>query len=251
MQYVSLDTLGTYTVSTSTTLEMYVSHDLTIRTYLTSGSEITGVNVWVDGSPVSPSPVTATVSQGTHYIGVESYFIRGSFEYTFLHWENNSTNNLRTVPVSSDMTIIAYYYVEYIGTCPTLFVWNGTDYTYETLLNIHAESDITLQHRITQPLVKDGAFYKLSLRELDEFTSYIDQVKLYAVDTNEKTHLCKLTRAVHNRLGNVRTLLLSDDSNRVDLYPTQTINLEFTLPGFNGNIAYFTFEINGHNRKGE
>lgn len=227
------------------------NYKLTIKTSMVGGGEITGVNVWVDGNQISPSPVTVIVSSEMHTIQVESTFWRYWYKYTFSHWEDGSTNNPRTVPVYSNMTITAYYIREYYGTCPTLFVWNGTDYVYETLLNINAYSDITLQHRIVQPLVKDGAFYKISLRELDEFTSHIDQVKLYAIAINGETHVLNLTKAVHNELGNIRTILLSDDDNRVDLYPTQTINLEFTLPGFDGNIAFFIFEINGHNKKSE
>lgn len=225
------------------------NYKLTVKTRTTGGSEISGVNVWVDGNPVSPSPVTVIVSAGEHIVQVESYFLRGSFEYTFSHWEDSSTNNPRSVPVSSNKTITAYYDKEYIGTCPTLFVWNGTDYAYETLLDIRGDSDVTLQHRITQPLVKDGIFYKLSLRELDEFTSHIDQVKLYAVDANGMMHTCILTSAIHSQLGRVTAFLWLDDEIRVDLHPTEKIDLKFTLPCFHGNIAYFIFEINGHNRK--
>jgi 3-dehydroquinate synthase class II len=131
--------------------------------------------------------------------------------------------------------------------CPTLFVWNGTDYVYETLLDIHGDSDVTLQHRIEQSIVKDGIFYKLSLRELDEFTSHIDQVKLYAVDSQGEWHICPLISAIHNEQGWVTLQLRFDDNNRVDMHPTETIDLKFTY--IRDNIAYFIFEINGHNKK--
>jgi len=224
------------------------THELTVKTKKISGGEMSDVKVWINGTQYY-SPVTLSLYPGIYDVEAESHFWGYWFEYTFLHWENNSTDNPRTININQNETITAYYNVTYHGTCPTLFVWNGTDYIYETLLNISAHSDITLQHRIEQPLVKDEAFYKLSLRELDEFTSHIDQVKLYAVDTNGETHVCSLTRAVHNEQGNVRTLLLSDDDTRVDLHPRETIDLEFTLLGFNRNIAQFIFEINGYNKK--
>jgi hypothetical protein len=235
---------GFYNMTIVTTT--YGIRDLTIKTRYLSGQEITGVNVWVDDTSVSPSPATVTVGQGTHTVKVESGWIEDEFMYTFSRWEDNSTNNPRTVLVSSNQTITAYYKVKYFA-CPTLFVWNGTDYAYETLLNIHAESDITLQHRIAQPLVKDGIFYKLSLRELDNFTSHIDQVRLYAVDSRGEWHICPLASAIHSELGWVTLQLRFDDNTRVDLTPTQTINLKFTY--LKDDIAYFTFEINGHNRK--
>lgn len=135
------------------------------------------------------------------------------------------------------------------GGCPTLFAWNGTDYANEGVLNIHAESDVTIQHQIQNTLALENGVYKLQLRELDEFTSHIDQVKLYAVDNNGKWHLCPLTYAYHSELGKVAWKLLFDDSIRVNLEPTETIDLNF-LPSIPYNqTAHFVFEINGYNMK--
>jgi hypothetical protein len=119
---------------------------------------------------------------------------------------------------------------------------------YEVLLNIHADSDITLEHTIEQPLVRDRIFHKLSLRELDEFTSHIDQVKPYAVDSDGEKHRCPLFSAVHNIQGIVTAKLWFDDEIIVNMHPTETIELKFTLPICN-DIAYFIFEINVYNPK--
>ncbi len=137
------------------------------------------------------------------------------------------------------------------GLCPTLFVWNGTGYVEEGLLNIHADSDVTVQHRIQSTLALENGFYKLQLRELDNFTSHIDQVKLYAIDDKGEWHLCPLTYAYHSSLGKVKQTLLLDDSNRVDLKPTETIDLKFAPSIAYSETAYFIFEINGYNRKTE
>ena len=135
------------------------------------------------------------------------------------------------------------------GGCPTLFVWNGSQYVEEATLNIHADSDITLQHMIgEQTLVPDKNFYKLSLRELDEFTSHIDYTKLYVVDSDGEMHETHLTNAVHSELGDVKEPLLHDDDARLDLTPEQTIDLQFTVPNID-DVAYFIFEINGFNKK--
>ena len=133
--------------------------------------------------------------------------------------------------------------------CPTLFVWDGSQYVEEALLDIHADSDITLQHTIEEALVPDKNSYKLSLRELDNFTSHIDQVKLYAVDSDGEMHETHLTNATHSELGNVNQPLLHDDETRVDMTPEQTIDLMFTVPNIDDDVAYFIFEINGYNMK--
>jgi len=130
-----------------------------------------------------------------------------------------------------------------------LFVWNGTDYAEEGILNIHAEPDITVQHRIQNTLALEKGVYKLQLRELDEYTSHIDQVKLYAIDYKGKWHLCPLTYAYHNELGKVTSKLFFDDSKRVDLEPTEVIDLKFAPSIPPSQTAYFIFEINGYNRK--
>lgn len=135
------------------------------------------------------------------------------------------------------------------GGCPTLFIWNGTSYVEEGVLDIHAESDVTVQHEIQNSLVLENGVYKLQLRELDEFTSHIDQVKLYAVDYKGKWNICPLTYAYHNELGKVKQTLLLDDSNRVDLEPTETIDLKFAPSIPYSQTAHFIFEINGYNMK--
>ena len=246
--YVSLfDTTIGY-VTTSVTLNMYTgAHYLDIDTCKIGGSEISDVKIWVDGN-MYYSPTTVVIADGIHTIEVEASFCRGMFAFTFLHWHDGIEDNPRTINLNCDDCFTAYYKVTYEGTCPTLFVWNGSDYVYEALLDIHAESDITLQHHVQQLLVKDGLYYKLQLKELDNFTSHIDQVKLYAVDLNGEWHTCPLTIAKQN--GTYVTLkLLFDDEWRVDLKPSEIIDLKF-LPSIPYNqTTYFIFEINGHNKK--
>jgi len=133
------------------------------------------------------------------------------------------------------------------GGCPTLFVWDGAGYVEEGVLDIHAESDITVQHRIQNTLAY--GVYKLQLRELDNYTSHIDHVRLYAVDDEGKWHLCPLMYAKHSELGEVTWKLRFDDDKRVDLEPTQTIDLKFAPSIPYSQTAYFIFEINGYNSK--
>lgn len=87
------------------------------------------------------------------------------------------------------------------------------------LLSIHADSDVTVQHEIQNTLALENGVYNLQLRELDNYTSHIDQVRLYAVDGEGERHSCPLTYAYHNELGRVTWNLRFDDDNRVDLKP--------------------------------
>jgi hypothetical protein len=151
-----------------------------------------------------------------------------------------------TVTMDSNHNLIACFGSGQGGGCPTLFVWNGTVYSEECLLDIHAESDVTVLHEIQNALAV--GIYKLQLRELDNFTSHIDQVKLYAVDDEGEWHLCPLIYAKHED-SYVTWKLLFDDENRVNLTPTQIIDLKFlpTISYF--KTAAFIFQINGYNEK--
>lgn len=84
---------------------------LNIKT-LCQETELLDVKVWFNGENCGGSPVTAVVNNGTYTVEVESIFYRqeNKSKYTFLNWENETlTNNTRTVQVSGDVAIIAYY----------------------------------------------------------------------------------------------------------------------------------------------
>lgn len=199
-----------------------------------------------------PAPETYTCDYGefvtvTAAAGFTCWLLDG---VTFL-------DNPITVTMDSDRTLKAYFESSSGGGgggadpgCPTLFVWDGTAYGEEGILDIHAYSDVTVHHEIENTLALDKGVYKLQLRELDNHTSHIDQVKLYAVDYEGEWHLCPLIYACHSELGKVKHTLRFDDENRVDLKPTEMIDLQFALSTPYGETAYFIFEINGYNYKG-
>lgn len=191
---------------------------------------------WGDGSTIwtdyYASEQTASASHSWNNIG--SYVVRARAKDTtglYSGWSPNKIVNIIRNPANP---------------CPTLFVWNGSEYVEEGVLDIHGNSDITVMYCI-ETLVPDGYFCELSLKELDEFTSHIDYVKLYAVDSNAEKHPCFLIQAIHSKLGHVEGLLLFDDGRRVDLPPSETIDLRFIAPY--SEIDYFIFEINGYNIK--
>jgi len=135
------------------------------------------------------------------------------------------------------------------GSCPTLFVWNGTNYAEEGLLNIHADSDITIRWNIKNTPILKNNFYSLKLKELDNFTSHVDQVKLYAIDKRDRLIMCPLVCADHSEFGDVTAKLLFNDEKRVNLTPTQSVNLRFLPRIPQDKISHFIFEINGFNQK--
>ncbi len=126
------------------------------------------------------------------------------------------------------------------GGCPTIYSWNGREYVEEGLLNIHASSDITVTHKLKH-LKPQGKIYKLLLRELDEYTSHINNVRLY-----DEKHECTLVKALHSRNGNV-TQTLTSQNERIDLKPKETLELNFTSE--TNCCSPFTFEIKGYNVK--
>ena len=135
------------------------------------------------------------------------------------------------------------------GGCPTLFSWNRTTYAEEALLDVHSNSDVTVDYTLSH-LNPINRLCLLSLRELDNYTSHIDYVKLYAVDNAGIWHECNLFLAWHSELGRVNHLLALDDDERVDLAPGERTTLLFLLPKNIGDIQFFIFELNGHNPKG-
>jgi hypothetical protein len=84
-------------------------YSLTVKTYSTAGSEIPGVNVWMDGFPAKSSPATwSNVLFGTHVINAQQEFTRDSTNWVFQHW-NDFTDNPRALYVSGNLSVTAYY----------------------------------------------------------------------------------------------------------------------------------------------
>ncbi len=134
--------------------------------------------------------------------------------------------------------------------CPTLLTWNGEEYVNEGVLDIHGSSDVTVSHIVPKKnLAPENGKLMLSLRELDEYTSHIDYIKLYAAYDNSITRECQLIQAKHNKVGNVKRTLMFDDAKRVDLYPSQMIDVQFAAPPHFNEVDFFIFEINGVNYK--
>lgn len=249
------------TLNTSTTLRVYigtplkpakpsgtasgyigVSYSYTTSTMTPDGDSIYYQFDWKDGSTTTIGPYSSDTmvsashtwgSTGTYDVQVRA---KDSSYEVWSAW-------------SSSLTVTIYYG----GGCPTLFVWNGSDYVDYGVINIHdVENDVVREvHVQAEDVSVSGHKVKFTLREgwegLNYSHSLIDQVKLYAVDSEGNRYLCPLIKAEHSEQGKVLLNLLFSDDYRIDTYLMDTIDLTFIVPYPTEMIENFTFIIEGHN----
>jgi hypothetical protein len=84
------------------------------------GTELYNVSVWIDGGEELLSPVNVTVVWGLHEVEVDQSFIVpidewSYYRYTFVHWEDYSTDNPRLESTYARATLTAYYTRRIIG----------------------------------------------------------------------------------------------------------------------------------------
>jgi hypothetical protein len=171
-----------------------------------------------------------------------TYYVRARAQDVYDAWSGYSSS--LTVTIGSG------------GGCPMLFVWDGTDYVCEGLLDIHNPEgiDVVYQHTlVTTPQRVHGA-YLFRLVEHPQTHSYIDQVKLYAILEDGTMVELPLIRARHLEYGNVLPhLLFSDDWKTETLGAnlnngtSQSIDLKFIALPPNMNSIGFIFQIEGNN----
>jgi len=228
-------------------------HYLNVKTRKTSGYEISGVKVWINGS-LDYSPAAANLTTGTYNITVETSIYLDGYEYKFSFWEDDSTSNPRMLDYDLDpycnRTITAYYHIQ-AGGCPFIYVWNDTDYNDFGVIDIHAQEDVIKEVSISPEnvgLSKYKACFRLieGCEGLNYSHSEIDQVKLYAVIDGSR-YLCPLIYANHSEFGNVWLKLLFSDDWKIDVYLLETIDLQFLVPY--SNVEEYVFVIEGHNLK--
>jgi hypothetical protein len=151
---------------------------------------------------------------------------------------------------------VSVYYPSGGGGCPILYVWNGSDYACEGLLNIHNPDgvDVITNHTlVTTPAWVNGV-YKLRLVEHPQTHSYIDQVELYAILADGKVVKLPLIYAWHSEYGNVLPQLLLSDDWKTDTLGanwnngvSQSIDLKFAALPPNIKAEAFIFQIEGNN----
>lgn len=149
------------------------------------------------GGTTNPSPGTYEYSEKTSVQVTATPNTNYNFRYWALDGQIVGYQTTITVTTDANHTLKAYF-IQGSGTgCPTLLAWNGTGYVDYGVINIHdVENDVVREVPIsTEDVGLAGYKAKFRLREgwegLNYSHSLIDQVKLYAVDSNGNRYLCR------------------------------------------------------------
>ncbi len=149
-----------------------------------------------------PTPYSELLPVGLHTIVVKNTAETPTAVYEFVQWSDGDTSITKTVNLQSRTTLIATYkIISGFASCPSLYVWNGTNYTYVTEVSgsvgylpyfvsfgengtqIFGYTDpldyIKLDSRQIQP--KNG-YYDMTLTQLWDEIYYLDIARLLVVD---------------------------------------------------------------------
>lgn len=135
------------------------------------------------------------------------------------------------------------------GGCPLLYVYNGREYFYEGLLDIHNPYgvDVVQNHTLIATPESVNNMYLIRLVEHPLTHSYIDQVKLFAILEDGKIIELPLISATHDEYGNVLPKLLLSDDTKTDINANEAIDLKFLALPPVYRVASFLFKIEGNN----
>lgn len=76
---------------------------------------------------------TAILPEGQYDVTVPDPYDAGTGVLEFLNWNDGSTNPSLTFTLDKRTTVIAsYYLIGGYASCPSLYIWNGTGYSYVT-----------------------------------------------------------------------------------------------------------------------
>jgi hypothetical protein len=233
----------------------YPAPKLTVLTKTTGGSSISGVEVYVDldwyYSPINNKPVIP----GTHTITTKAYFQIGDYLYTFQYWENGATSNTRTLNIQSDKTITAFYKQEYNppppgGGCPYVYTWNGTGYVRDNnvlgMSEVSNGVDVEDYYKLEQTLVPtyQGRWfsqYSLQISEFEHEHSYIDKVRLYAVDHDPNVNIALTPDGQILTYSNPNTPISAIDNYGYDWLPFVSTPDNIYYRGFPGDYLLLDF----------
>ncbi len=219
-------------------------------TYSTGTTDLDGDNIryefsWGDGTTTTTGWYASgsTASRSHSWSSTGTYYVKVRAQDPYGAWSGWSST--RTVYISSGG-----------GGCPILYVWDGTEYVCEGLLNIHNPEglDITATHTLAATPQASWSTYTLRLTEHPQTISHIDQVKLYAVSEDDELIQLPLVWAWQTEKGFVLPQLVSSDEWKTDVLgadhnngESQSINLKFLAPQLLKPKG-FIFVIEGSNR---
>lgn len=173
-------------------------HTLLVRY---SGGGSTPMPFTLDGVS-NTMPYTELLPVGTHTVAVPMNFESRTAIFQFQYWSDGDTSATKTITLQSRMLLVVQYrIVSGYASCPSLYIWNGTNYVYRTEVSagtgylpyfeyfgengamVFGYSDpwdyIKLDGSQIQP--KNG-YYDMTLTELWDEIFYLDSARLLVVD---------------------------------------------------------------------
>ncbi|MEM2144092.1 MAG: hypothetical protein QW279_01930 [Candidatus Jordarchaeaceae archaeon] len=194
-------------------------HTLNVVCLSNVSTLISGVVFSINGQKFS-TPFSKVLPEGTYTILMPEENETEFEIYRFMNWEDNSTSRTRAVNLFNKTTIIATY--GQIQSCPWLYTWNGTSYTFVT--EVSGSAYLGYFDRSRTPPAYNKPFPwdyikldKTQLQPKDDFYSMImTQV------TDEIIYF------------DAAWLFIVDHSPDVDVYSTK--GTEFTDPSITGKI---------------
>jgi hypothetical protein len=166
---------------------------------LLSGSSYS-MDFTLDGVGYS-TPYSELLPVGTHTVTVQFTVAIKQAVYQFAYWGDGSKSTAITIDLQSRKVIVATYtLISGHPSCPSLYIWNGTDYVYRTEVSSgtgylgildyfqnytpvfaysYPWSYIKLDKNQLQP--KNG-YYDMTLSQMWDELFYVDEVHLVVVD---------------------------------------------------------------------
>ena len=168
---------------------------------LRSGSGSRPMTFTRDGVSFS-TPYSELLPVGPHTVTVQAQSQTTTALFQFVKWSDGDTNTEKKIDLQSYMALVATYrLISGVASCPSLYVWNGTNYVYRTEVSgstgylpyfeYFGENGaqvfgytspwdyIKLDNSQIQP--KNG-YYDMTLTQLWDEIYYLDSARLLVVD---------------------------------------------------------------------
>ncbi len=123
----------------------------------------------------------------------------GNTLFTFVTWDDGSTSLSRTIDIQKETYAVAYYSRK--GSCPALYVWNGTAFSYEAEVSdgtgwlgyvdhFNADGTIKFSYNYPTDYVKidtpmqpnKNGYLAMNIMETSDEIFYLDSATLIAID---------------------------------------------------------------------
>ena len=174
----------------------------------------TGFSFILDGVP-EVTPFAGLLAVGVHTLvfqAMETLQIAGwgTVSFSFGTWSDGSSSLTKIVDVESETYAVNTYYR--LGSCPSLYVWNGTGYNYAAevsdgsgwlgyLDHFQADGSMVFSNNYPWDYIKldqtqlqpSNGFYKMQIAETSDEIFYLDSAKLVAVDHPANTDVFSTT----------------------------------------------------------